>query len=545
MDDEDISLILEVTYKDKKFSIEDINLIDLNELIKQSINNFNIENKLSKSIVFSYKDEDGDINIITNKEDIIKSSKEISSNKYLSKLDLNIVSDEKNNKNEGISDDKNQEIKNLEENEEIKKLEEMNNLKDNKISELEEKIMKLKKECQKLQDISQNSIPIQKGIKDQIEFGNNNQIINASIKTELKNIISDMFKSERENLENNFKKLKTDLISEMKNNLKKEKQNNDELNKIFEDISFIKENIEINMNENKVEQNKFTANYNQFLNNNMEKLKPTKLYKCQNCNCCFMFNDCFDIANNKAFDEHNFKLEKSIEDKNEINEKIDKNEILNNNNKEEVNENEENIIEESEKEKENDNNNDININNIEKEKEEEKKEKKEKKPKKKREEKKEKEEKKTKKEEEKKEEEKKDEDKKEEEINDNINEENKEEEIDDDFEEVLKFQNILQNYFFNEDGKLKQYYTNQNELEEIKNYYKSVQGKIDIENYQNAYIEKVNNEISQIKNKSLVSKIIGKYGRIQKIQDLYSGYIYELKYGKYNQKQRYHYKKNY
>ena len=92
---------------------------------------------------------------------------------------------------------------------------------------------------------------------------------------------------------------------------------------------------------------------------------------------------------------------------------------------------------------------------------------------------------------------------------------------------------------------MKQYYTNQNELEEIKNYYKSVQGKIDIENYQNAYIEKVNNEISQIKNKSLVSKIIGKYGRIQKIQDLYSNYIYELKYGKYNQKQRYHYKKNY
>ena len=184
----------------------------------------------------------------------------------------------------------------------------MNNLKDNKINELEDKIIKLKKECQKLKDNSNNNILIKKEIKEENELENKNQTINESVKNELKNIITDMFKIERENLENNFKKLKVDLISEINNNMKKDKQNKDELNKIFDDISFIKENIEINMKENKDEQNKMNDYYNQFfLNNNMERMKPTKLYKCQNCNCDFMFNECFDVANNKAFDEHIIK----------------------------------------------------------------------------------------------------------------------------------------------------------------------------------------------------------------------------------------------
>ena len=566
MDDEDISLILEVTYKDKKFSIEDINLIDLNELIKQSINNFNIENKLSKSIVFSYKDEDGDINIITNKEDIIKSSKEISSNKYLSKLELNIVSDDKNNNNENINDGKNQGIKNLEENEEIKKLEEMNNLKDNKINELEEKIMKLKKECQKLQDISQNSIPSKKGINKEIELGNNNQIINESVKNELKNIISDMFKSERENLENNFKKLKTDLISEMKNNLKKETQNNDELNKIFDDIAFIKENIEINMKENKIEQNNLNENYNQFFFNNMERMKPTKLYKCQNCNCSFMFNECFDINNNKAFDEHNFKLEKSVENQNEKNILVNKNEIINNNNTEEINENEteKNIKEKNEKGKKQYINNEIdkNIKKIEEKKEEKKEIKKEKNKKKEKEKKEEEIEEEGEKEEKENEEEKEEEKEGEKEESKEVKEKNEEEkekkkeekeeieenENEDDAEEVLKFQNVLQKYLYNENGNLKMFYPRQDELDDIKNYYESIYGKIDIENYQEIFLENINNDISKETNKSLLYKVTGRNGRIDKLRYLLNNFLEEKKRRKNfnnNSRRRYHYNKNY
>ena len=517
MNDEDIELIIEITYNDKKFSIEDINLIDLNELIKQSISHFNIENKFQKRIVFTYKDEDGDINIISNKDDIIKSSKGIGSKKYLSKLELNIVSDDKNNMNEKTYDE-NRETKNLEENEEIKKLEEMNNLKDNKINELEDKIIKLKKECQQLKDNSNISIPIKKVLIEENELENNkNQIINESIKNELKNIISDMFKTERENLENNFKKLKIDLISEINNNMKKDKQNNDDLNKIFDDISFIKENIEINIKENKDEQNKMNDFYTQFLNNNMARMKPAKFYKCQNCNFGFMSHDCFDIANNKSYDEHNFKCEKSLDNQNENNIQINKNEIINDNNNEE-NEIQENIEEKNDKEEEKNINNE-NIKKIEDKKNEEKEIKYKKKN-----------EKKVENEEEEEKEEKKEKE-----------EEKEEEENEDDVEEVLKFQNILQNYFLNENQELKKYYPNQDELDEIKNYYQTIYGKIDIKNYQESFIENINDLISNQTNKALLYKVNGRNGRIDQLRNLLKKFIDEKTFGKYkNNIKRFH-----
>ena len=58
--------------------------------------------------------------------------------------------------------------------------------------------------------------------------------------------------------------------------------------------------------------------------NNMAMMKPSKLYKCKNCGCCYMFNECFNISNNKSFKEHNFQLEKQENNinKNEINNNI-------------------------------------------------------------------------------------------------------------------------------------------------------------------------------------------------------------------------------
>ena len=517
MNDEDIELIIEITYNDKKFSIEDINLIDLNELIKQSVNNFNIGSKIQKRIVFTYKDEDGDINIISNKDDIIKSSKKIGSSKYLSKLELNIVSEDKKNKNE----EEIQETKISEEKEEIKKLEEINSIKDSKINELEEKIIKLQKECQKLKDITKSDSIIKNKNQEKGETDNLNLLSNDTDKNEIKNIISDMFKSERENLENNFNKLKIDLISEINNNLQKNTHNED-LNKIFDDISFIKENIEINLGENKLEQNNFNANYNQFMLNNMERMKPTKLYKCQNCKCCFMFNECFDIQNNKAFDEHNFKLEKEIENQNEN--LINKNEIINNDKKEEI---EENNINEKEKDEKKDINNDVDTNTkkLEEDKEEKKEEKKENN-----------EEEKDEKIENHNEEEEKEEKKEGEKEN---NEEEKDKE---DIEEVLKFQSVLQNYFFNENETLKRFYPNKDELDEINTYYKSIYGKIDIQSYQESFFENLNNEISKMKDRYLLYKVTEKGGRIDKLRYLLNKFLDGEKYGKFNNKKRNYYK---
>ena len=502
MNDKDIELIIEISYNGKKFSIEDINQIELNELIKQSVNNFNIGSKIQKRIVFTYKDEDGDINIISNKDDIIKSSKKIGSSKYLSKLELNIVSEDKKNKNE----EEIQETKISEEKEEIKKLEEINSIKDSKINELEEKIIKLQKECQKLKDITKSDSIIKNKNQEKGETDNLNLLSNDTDKNEIKNIISDMFKSERENLENNFNKLKIDLISEINNNLQKNK-NNEDLNKIFDDISFIKENIEINLGENKLEQNNFNANYNQFMLNNMERMKPTKLYKCQNCKCCFMFNECFDIQNNKAFDEHNFKLEKEIENQNEN--LINKNEIINNDKKEEI---EENNINEKEKDEKKDINNDVEINTkkLEEEKKEEKKENNE-------------EEKDEKIENHNEEEEK--EEKKEGEKENNEEEKDKE-----DIEEVFKFQSVLQNYFFNENETLKRFYPNKDELDEINTYYKSIYGKIDIQSYQESFLENLNNEISKMKDRYLLYKVTEKGGRIDKLRYLLKKFLDGEKY---------------
>jgi len=519
MNDKDIELIIEISYNGKKFSLEDINQIELNELIKQSVNNFNIGSKIQKRIVFTYKDEDGDINIISNKDDIIKSSKKIGSSKYLSKLELNIVSEDKKNKNE----EEIQETKISEEKEEIKKLEEINSIKDSKINELEEKIIKLQKECQKLKDITKSDSIIKNENQEKGETDNLNLLKNDTDKNEIKNIISDMFKSERENLENNFNKLKIDLISEINNNLQKNTHNED-LNKILDDISFIKENIEINLGENKVEQNNFNANYNQFMLNNMERMKPTKLYKCQNCKCCFMFNECFDIQNNKAFDEHNFKMEKVIENQDEN--LINKNEIINNDKKEEL---EENNINENEKEKDEkkDINNDVDINTkkLEEDKEEKKEEKKENN-----------EEEKDEKIENHNEEEEKEEKKEGEKEN---NEEEKDKE---DIEEVFKFQSVLQNYFFNENETLKRFYPNKDELDEINTYYKSIYGKIDIQSYQESFLENLNNEISKMKDRYLLYKVTEKDGRIDKLRYLLKKFLDGEKYGKFNNKKRNYYK---
>ena len=517
MNDKDIELIIEISYNGKKFSLEDINQIELNELIKQSVNNFNIGSKIQKRIVFTYKDEDGDINIISNKDDIIKSSKKIGSSKYLSKLELNIVSEDKKNKNE----EEIQETKISEEKEEIKKLEEINSIKDSKINELEEKIIKLQKECQKLKDITKSDSIIKNENQEKGETDNLNLLSNDTDKNEIKNIISDMFKSERENLENNFNKLKIDLISEINNNLQKN-THNENLNKIFDDISFIKENIEINLRENKLEQNNFNANYNQFMLNNMERMKPTKLYKCQNCKCCFMFNECFDIQNNKAFDEHNFKLEKEIENQNKN--LINKNEIINNDKKEEI---EENNINEKEKDEKKDINNDVDTNTkkIEEDKEEKKEEKKENN-----------EEEKDEKIENHNEEEEKEEKKEGEKEN---NEEEKDKE---DIEEVFKFQSVLQNYFFNENETLKRFYPNKDELDEINTYYKSIYGKIDIQSYQESFLENLNNEISKMKDRYLLYKVTEKDGRIDKLRYLLKKFLDGAKYGKFNNKKRNYYK---
>ena len=475
MNEDDCKLIIEINYDSKKFSIENDNEVELNEIISQSIKNFNIENDLQKYIVLTYIDEEGDINIINNKEDIINSSIEISSQKYLSKIFLDIADI---NEDKNLSNKKNIEnlIENkiIEENKEIQKLEEMNNFKDNKIIELEGKIIKLEQDYQNLVNTKHNNL-INIFNKKEKKLENNHQNSeNDFMKNEIKSLINDLLKSERDNLENKLKKFKEDLILDIHTNLKKDKYD-ETLNNILKDLSFIKENITIDKKENKIEDNNnINLDYNKLFLNNMAMIKPSKIYRCQNCNNCFIFNECFNISNKKSFDSHNFKLEnldKNNKEKDKIEENIDR---INNNDKNE-------IIEEIPKtvNKKHKNKFDVN-NNIEQNDE------------------------------------------------NNKNEENEIQEEDDDFKEDLELQNIFRKYFFNDKGELRKDPPTLNELNEIKKYYKIYYAN-GIQEYQQNFIIEVDKEIAKLSKRNNANLILKVKERKQKIEELLQTFINETK----------------
>ena len=474
MNEDDCKLIIEINYDSKKFSIENDNEVELNEIISQSIKNFNIENDLQKYIVLTYIDEEGDINIINNKEDIINSSIEISSQKYLSKIFLDIADI---NEDKNLSNKKNLEnlIENkiIEENKEIQKLEEMNNFKDNKIIELEGKIIKLEQDYQNLVNTKHNNL-INIFKKEKKLEKNHQNSENDFMKNEIKSLINDLLKSERDNLENKLKKFKEDLILDIHTNLKKDKYD-ETLNNILKDLSFIKENITVDKKEKKIEDNNnINLDYNKLLLNNMAMMKPSKIYRCQNCNNCFIFNECFNISNKKSFDSHNFKLEnldKNNKEKDKIVENINR---INNNDKNE-------IIEEIPKivNKKNKNKFDVN-NNIEQNDE------------------------------------------------NNKNEENQIQEGDDDFKEDLELQNIFRKYFFKDKGELRKDPPTLNELNEIKKYYKIYYAN-GIQEYQQNFIIEVDKEIAKLSKRNNANLILKVKERKQKIEELLQTFINETK----------------
>ena len=488
MNNEDCKLIIEIYYNNKIFSLESDTLIDLNEIINQSIRHFNINNEFKKDIIFTYKDEEGDINIINNNEDIINSSIYIGSEKYLSKIFLDIIKEDKINSKD--NNEKIDENKSIIENEEIKKLEDLNSFKDNKINELEIKIMKLEKEYRQLNNMK--NINVLKLLKEENKFeNNNNQFDYNKFKNEMKSLINDIIIIEREHFENKLKKFKDDLILDINTNLLKEKENKDNILKdISGDIAFIKEEIIKINKENKIIEDKINMKNNKLL---------VKRYICENCNHYFLMDDCFDIENNKYFDEHNFKLEK-------LDEKINKNNNIFKNEKELLNNKKIEINEELEKMKEKD--------YIYNKKEKEYKEKKDDKI----EEEKIKENKDDKIVEEGKEE-KKDENEKIQEKKEEMEEENEKLNEDNlDFEEDLNLQNILKNYFYNIEGSLKNSYPERKELKLISDYYKSIIEKKDlIQYYQDSFIAEVDEKKTD---KKYNNRIFGINIRIRKIEEL-------------------------
>ena len=165
----------------------------------------------------------------------------------------------------------------------------------------------------------------------------------------------------------------------------------------------------------------------------MNKMSMNKIYMCSNCKISFIFNECFDTINNKHYNEHCFKLKNYESNDNIIkgNNNADNNNDIKNNNI--INDNFEN-------DKKDDNNNENKKNEV---------------------------------------------------IiknNEKYNDE-KEKEY---YNVYVKFEYILENYFFKKNGKLKIEKPTENEKNVINGLYLDLMKKNinikDIEEYQNNYI---------------------------------------------------------
>ena len=312
MNDYDYALNIRICYKNKEYQIDGIKeMITLEELIERSLKacGINNKNKNKDLMIFTYKDEQGDINIIENFEDIIKISEEDNEYKLLSKINLEILNSKTrdNEKKKNIIENK---LKNkyIEENTKlIEKLEEMNKEKDNKIELLNNIIINIKNDCsnkitkmksmmqRKLNDIIVNYF--ERNVEDSIsknDFGNIKKVRNNGVDTTNK-IVAET-QNLRKIIENICFNLKynEDLLDKIESNLAHENMKDINIKNYQEKIILLEENNNnksISINEKKEEKktsNKIEKRNENFLlesndkENILNDLKKNKRKKNEN-----------------------------------------------------------------------------------------------------------------------------------------------------------------------------------------------------------------------------------------------------------------------
>ena len=106
MEEKEIILIIEINYNNTVKEIRSNDIITYEELKQKSIELFNITEDKKNNIEFTYIDEDGDFNILGNKnEEIINAAKELDGN-YILNLNLSIIYLKKDNDDFAIIDEK-------------------------------------------------------------------------------------------------------------------------------------------------------------------------------------------------------------------------------------------------------------------------------------------------------------------------------------------------------------------------------------------------------------------------------------------------------
>jgi hypothetical protein len=106
MEEKEIILIIEINYNNTVKEIRSNEIITYEELKQKSIELFNITEDKKNNIEFTYIDEDGDFNILGNKnEEIVNAAKELDGN-YILNLNLSIIDLIKVNDDIAIIDEK-------------------------------------------------------------------------------------------------------------------------------------------------------------------------------------------------------------------------------------------------------------------------------------------------------------------------------------------------------------------------------------------------------------------------------------------------------
>ena len=223
-----------------------------------------------------------------------------------------------------------------------------------KIEELEEEIEKMKKENSEeintMKYMNDSNIGLIK--EERKENNESNEILEIG---DFENVIYNLFNKQKIKFLNEVKNIKNEIISEIKEGLKRDDDiNNEDLDEILTNINKINSNLKnhnININniqndlsnineklkdkivfedKNKEEKGKNNQNMvnelnndNNNVNNVIDFYKGDKIYECSNCKNLYCLNECFETKGNKKYNEHYLKPQKPNleEDINNIKEK--------------------------------------------------------------------------------------------------------------------------------------------------------------------------------------------------------------------------------
>ena len=272
MDDLVSSLIVRVENEDKYFEIISEKEITIQEIKKRCLEEFNYTDEDINNIDLYYIDEDYDKNLITNSKDLISFSREMDSGNFL----INLIIEKNNNKNI--------DLKNINEIEEIYKENYLNNNINNDINNYEEKYNKIIQRLKNENNLLQKKINYYKDkIKNIINYYEDLIQKNYN-KTKLNQ--NDKLYNDINNKEIGIQTVAlNDLIGETNNIIDEENKNT---------ILEVNKNLEIFYKRCK----------------NCNKCSDNKIFKCLFCDNYFLCNNCYTIDYNKfKIHEHEDFLE--------------------------------------------------------------------------------------------------------------------------------------------------------------------------------------------------------------------------------------------